>query len=423
MDRKDGYGVKRIWIGFLLAGVFILTQADYARASGGQFVGCGGNEDKIIFSTGSLDDPYPDGIGIEVSGWRSEPTHPIVIGQDKTFRGVDITVKITALEGKAVYWREHTEMEEIKGTFNQESMEYLVSQGYECVAINSAFYKCYEKKIVCESNEKDPEKIYRYLNPESISIWLDPSMETEQFLGWGPTQEGRYPLRYLFPEKWALGAWTPEGMQNEDIGEWYPTGEEVWSFGQENPWFTFLFPDPNETDLPGQHLLRMSQPVSRGEEEESWYISRRVLGLYGGFYAYQSMYNSVADKNTGPLQCLIDSNSIPGDEGIPPSIGECIHAEDNHNFGENVTEILIYFSHIPLDLPGHWRIGIKAYQNPAKYDHGKEERIGSRYLSIGPGDYGWSAANYSLDDPARGFDSYVIVSTPCYATDPKSCVN
>ncbi len=413
--------MRRIWIGLLLAGMYLLTQGKNVRIAQAQAgtLACGGHSDTITFPIDLGDGT----IGIEVLGEKLFPEKPIIIGQDESHIGVNLWVRITALEGKAVYWREHIERGDLVGTFNSEAVPTMVSKGLECIARNNAFSDCYEVNKVCR--QEPPEPVYRYINPESVSIWLDPTRETEEFLGWGPNGEGRYPLRFIFPEKWALGAWTPTGMEQEEIG-WNPTDQDVWAFGQENPWFTYLFPDPNETDLPGQHLLRMSQPVyylgfGDGGGDEVSYISRRVLGLYGSFFAYQSVNNSVQGTGTGPLECLVDSGSLPGDQNTLASEGSCT-PPDGYNFGDNVTEISIYFKGIPLDLPGHWRIGIKASQYPAKYDHVRlTENVGRSFLSIGPADYGWTKAKYVLDD--FGFDSYVIISTPCYGTDPKSCVN
>jgi len=396
--------MKRMLIGLILAVVYILANAQGVRIAQAQTdgMGCDGNRDTITYEAGMQGG---GDIGIEVSGSKDWPAQPIVIGQDESHTGVTISVMIKALKGTAKYWR----LQQEDYADNPVPRGRQTPAGYTCYPISGDMRRCY--KNVC--NEMPDEEVYRNINPDSVSVWLDPSAETEQFLGWGPNAAGLYPLRYLFPEKWALGAWTPTGWEQADIGDWYPTGEEVWAFGQTNPWFTYLFPDPNETDLPGQHLLRMSQPLYG-----TGYVGRRVLGLYGAFYSYQNPYASVQGVDTGPRQCLVDNNSITDSEG------SCPNTPDGHNFGNDVIEINIYFSKIPLDLPGKWRIGIKATQFPAKYDHGKTEVIDNpMYLSIGPSAYGWDSPSYDLENDMYGFDSYVIVSTPCYATDPKSCMN
>ncbi len=164
--------------------------------------------------------------------------------------------------------------------------------------------------------------------------------------------------------------------------------------------------------------MRVAQPhISEG------YVARRVLGLYGSFYAYQSQYFSVQNQATGPRLCLVDSNSLPGSSTSPASIGTCDPA-DGEGFGNNIIYANVKFKNIPLDLPGTWQIGMKAIQKPAMYDQGRlpENPVPDpMFLSFGPSAYGYSKANYDMSKIF--FDSYVVISSPCYGADPKSCVN
>jgi hypothetical protein len=400
MDLNGGL-MKRMLIGLLLAGACLLCQAQNTRAAQTQAedLSCGGYKDKITFMDG-----VPDTVGIRAHAEKIAPSNPIVIGQDKEEkRGVDISVTIGSLPGTAEFWRWH----QYEVGTHQVRIGDPIPRGEDCRPSISGYRECYTVDNRCE---KETETVYRKIIPDSVSVWLDPSTETEQFLGWGPTHLGRYPLRYLFPEKWALGAWTPTGLEQESIGEWYPEGSEVWAFGQENSWFTFLFPDPNEIDLPGQHLLRLSQP-----QRELGYMGRRILGLYGRFYTFQAPYSAMNGTSAG--ECLVDSGRIADSSGLcfVSKVGTSTEA----------TYFSINFTQIPLDLPGTWRIGMMASQLPAMYDHGKLtenlEGEAKKVLDFGPQGYGWGDASYDIDD--YYFYSYVVISTPCYETDPKSCMN
>jgi hypothetical protein len=393
--------MKRILIGLILAGICLLARTDDARAAGGSAEGgiCGTIPDSIKYPLGEKNN-----IGISAHAEKIAPSNPIVIGQDQeSKRGVDISITISSLPGTAEFWRWHRY--EV-GT-HQVLIGDLIPRGEQCRSGRSGYLECYTVEDRCE---KETETVYRHIIPDSVSVWLDPSTETEQFLGWGPNDGGRYPLRFLFPEKWALGAWTPTGLEQESIGEWYPEGSEVWAFGQENSWFTFLFPDPNEIDLPGQHLVRLSQP-----QRELGYMGRRILGLYGRFYTFQAPYSAMNGTSAG--ECLVDSGRIADSSGLcfVSKVGTSTEA----------TYFSINFTQIPLDLPGTWRIGMMASQLPAMYDHGKlPEKLddeAKKVLDFGPKDYGWDPASYALDDYL--FYSYVVISTPCYETDPKSCMN
>jgi hypothetical protein len=396
--------MKRILVGVILAGFSLLGQIEIVRALDeptGQFVGCGGKPDEFIYNG-------VKGASISAHAEKISPANVIVIGQDQEKQiGVNLSVTIIAEKGTVIKSREVDGEPHPDNPIRSRAPD---PAGYRCYTKPGGVKECYEKKC-----KEFSETVYRYINPDSISIWLDPSEETEQFLGWKQGEVGQYPLRYLFPEKWALGAWTPTGLEGETIGDWSPSGEEVWAFGQENSWFTFLFPDPNEKDLPGQHLLQMSQP-----QRITGSVSRRVLALYGPFDYIQSPYTQV--NGTYARDCLIDASSLPGDANTPPSAGSC-DKPDNYTYSDKENIIIINFDRIPLDLPGDWQIGIKAEQYPAKYDFGKTEVITDpNELKFGPSDYGWGPINM-YDISTITFPCYVVISTPCTNSDPKSCKN
>jgi hypothetical protein len=242
------------------------------------------------------------------------------------------------------------------------------------------------------------------IKPESIRIWLDPDDDTEKWLGWKQTDEGD-PLRYVFPDKWGLGAWTPEGLRKQ--------GLYIYSPSENSEWWTFLYPDPRMLELPTTHLGRFGQPTIAGES-----LNRRVLGLFGPLNYYMEMYGG----STDPYMCLVDAGFISG------SKGSC-EAMPIGSLPDQVRMIMINFSHIPLDLPGHWQIGITTTQYPAMYANRTrvETKINgvdeySTELKFGPDNAGYSYPNRYLIETYH-FESYIVISTPCLAADPKSCVN
>jgi hypothetical protein len=100
--------MKRLLIGLLLAGVYLLAQVRGVRAEASQedVPYCGPIPDAIKFEGGMLGGD----VGIQVSGYKAWPDKPIVIGQDESHRGVDISVTISALKGEAKYWRTRREV-------------------------------------------------------------------------------------------------------------------------------------------------------------------------------------------------------------------------------------------------------------------------------------------------------------------------
>jgi hypothetical protein len=85
MDKKGGR-MKKLLIGLLLAGVYLLAQVRGERAEASQedVPYCGPIPDAIKFEGGMLGGD----VGIQVSGYKAWLGKPIVIGQDESHRGL-----------------------------------------------------------------------------------------------------------------------------------------------------------------------------------------------------------------------------------------------------------------------------------------------------------------------------------------------
>jgi hypothetical protein len=250
----------------------------------------------------------------------------------------------------------------------------------------------------------------------------------QQALGWDKTKEGEYPLRYLFPDRWQLGIWTPDGYTTQgDNGLW--TEQEIEEFFAEHPEYNFLKADPQTYELPTKYL------------ELADMDGAKVIPLFGGeFKSWGGGNNEIATYGEGN-RCLIRWKG-------PKGIGDCIiytNYEDSPLFGQSVPmfgqpeipdgdiyKLYFKFSQIPMDLPGQWSVAVSVNVFPAKYglgvlDHdesaagndrlGKTETVGSDVNFYRKPDDG-----YYPTIPEHTFSVYMWISTPCDPRD-EGCRN
>jgi hypothetical protein len=183
--------------------------------------------------------------------------------------------------------------------------------------------------------------VYRTINGESLKVWLVPTEDTLLWLGWNTQKtKGKYPLRYMFPEKWALGTWTPGGFTT--VGSYFMfTEEQIESFIAANPGFEFLKGDPRMEDIPTYALQRAQDPNLP---------TQRVLALFGEYINWYTQ----GTTTIGGL-CLVDR---PGTKGrcqtaTNLTVGDPSMAAFNADLSaEGITYLRVELLNVPMDLPG-----------------------------------------------------------------------
>jgi hypothetical protein len=390
--------MKRILMGIMLAGFCLLIRAKEANA----VETLGFRDSNRVLASEDPCMPEDDVLlpvkSITLFVRKTAPENVIVVGQDETKRGVDIEVTIKAESGSATYYKWVTHEDDAEWILTDD-----ISSGMECTRVRGNQSLCYPAG--CEA--QPTETIYRMIWPERTRVWLDADPYTRQWLSWGENPTGD-PLRFVFPDDWGLGAWTPEG--------WKMRGNA----GPGSEWWTFLYGDPLSINVPTTNLEKISEP-----SQDLFSPAKQILGLWGTFNDYP----------TGMEQCLIGKTNT---EGVPLG-GVCnIEPGDARSIGNltsTVSTFTIKFLNVPLDLPGHWMIGVAGYQYPAWYANGtrSEKRLReikgeafdefSPELRIGPSHLGFTPNFYDITEAQYSFDSYIIISTPCLAADPESCVN
>jgi hypothetical protein len=328
------------------------------------------------------------------------PPYPIVFGQDLEEKtGVTIKIEIKSTPGTISY-----------ETFDGYSDECIGHPTWEdgmqgCppyYADNQYYFITRVPKCTRHENEV----VYRTILGDSLKAWLVPSPETLTWLGWDTqSTQGRYPLRYMFPEKWSLGTWTPEGYTTVGSDLMY-TEEQIDRFIAANPGFEFLKSDPREQELPSYALVRVKDPTT-GEND-----SLRALGLFGEFSSWYS-YGQISQ----PGECLVTRTGTYGVCGTETNISQSDPSQELFNAdlsAEGITYLRLGMYNIPMDLPGEWYVGVSVSVRPATYDNGRRTEVSdpmrrSRY----PGNY-YEPAEHS-------FLVYILISTPCNSMEIGGC--
>jgi hypothetical protein len=341
---------------------------------------------------------------IEIYGFditRAEmtfPEYPIVIGQDMEEQtGVDITVEIQSSPGEIDYQTFDGYTEECVGPTVWEDGPESCPPYYA----NGKHY--FNRQIpICTAHEE--KEVYRTINGESLKVWLVPTDETLKWLGWNTEgTEGKYPLRYMFPEMWALGTWTPGGFTT--VGSYFMfTEEQIEAFIAANPGFEFLKGDPRMEDIPTYALQRVRDPNLP---------TQRVLALFG---EYINWYTQGTTKIGGP--CLVDR---PGTKGrcqtaTNLTVGDPSKAAFNADLSaEGITYLRVELLNVPMNLPGDWYIGVSITVRPAKYGKGQRTETVEDQSKL----HRDPTSGYSLDD--HSFTTYILISTLCNSAEIDGC--
>jgi hypothetical protein len=170
----------------------------------------------------------------------------------------------------------------------------------------------------------------------------------------------------------------------------------------------FLKADPREMDLPTQFFVLAKDPYPTGGG------SGRVIPLFGEYDTWGG-FGTI----TGPDHCLIEGKGPGG----PGEQGHCAKTVNGHDdsmagapniFSGDITSLIVNLSHIPLDLPGEWYVGVAVSVTHATYNGGKPEVISNPNNTFRYPGMGFKLADHS-------FLSYIWISTPCNGAEVGAC--
>jgi hypothetical protein len=349
--------------------------------------------------------------GFRIKAVKTDPAYPIVIGQDKEKRrGVDIRIEIQSIAGIVDPYETLDGYRRVCRGYSgeQEDMKSCTPDHAD-----GNYYHYWTTEPICTLHRD--EKTYRHINGESLQVWLMPSDDTINWLGWEIDNIGRHPLRFMYPEKWALGTWVPGGFTTEG-DEGLFADYQIRKFTEEHPGFNFLKADPRKDILPESVLTRINDPALKTP-------GGAALALYGRFTGFQD-YGDIS----GPGACLIyDGREKTGWcwPSTSPSSGGLMDLPAFEKWkaqyveadlsGKEITYLGLTLKKVPLDLPGKWYIGVSVSVSPAKFNGGNRTETvpDPTKLTRSPGN-GYTPSEHA-------FQSYMLISTFCNPLEKEGC--
>jgi hypothetical protein len=408
------------------------------------------------------------GVNVVVS---KSPANVVVVGQDEEEEGVSIEVAVTSLYGAIAH---------------KDAVIKTTCQGYpyrnfamaECTDEDKRIYgtsgtgKYYylETSKYCSPEHLSNSPAYPTPDPyvyrpvKDIKVWLEPSKETSDWLGWSSESANRASVRYIYPERWSVGNWLPDDQ--------YTTRRALdsrWDIPYYMEWlksmgeFNFLAGD-----------VRLSTPlwsVTMEEVISPFNNTTKGLGIFGTLPSANSVtlgsggpegaaitldcrffqigyYESMAIEDEPGwsdyteyfgYQFLQKANSISCTPSMY-SLGNTVAPCEGEGCPADGALYTYTFNNIPLDLPGQWYVGVRVKVGLAtfeNYDAAGQPRTITEKAPDGwnpdadeGGEYTrWfptSSANYKSEigydkENSGYFYSYILLTTPCNPNEKDGC--
>ncbi len=154
--------------------------------------------------------------GVKVGADKESPNNVVVVGQDPTREGVTIKVTVHQMPGSIDYERpvttyRCTHYSQVQSGRTNQLCDPSRSPDFATYGNYGYYYT--DSETHCQPTNTLDNNIDVRRRMISIKIWLQPSLDTTEWLGWSATtSRGRSALRFLFPEKWMVGNWTDYGF-------------------------------------------------------------------------------------------------------------------------------------------------------------------------------------------------------------------
>jgi hypothetical protein len=331
----------------------------------------------------------------------------VVVGQDPDAEGVGITVTLKSQIG---YVR-HDEK-----VIKDECIPTRIYKGPNVPQCDTDPYGIYYYYMtpteICDHN------IYNLAQRpiKSVLVWLEPSTETAAWLGWDAgTNATRFPLRYMFPEKWMTGTWTEDGFETSGTPDhtWTQSYYEAWLAQMSD--YNFLAGDTNKlSKLFSVTMVEVTSPID----------GTAGLGVFGNFLAGPNPSTLPVNFQPGEFNINYEDNPelikiLNGNNRVKYSPRSNISLTDQ--LSDHRWSIFIKMAHIPMDLPGLWTIGVMVEMERAQFEY-----KGMRRFETPPDDWEGYESKWFLPEEANYnsdafFYSYVLLSTPCNPMEVDSC--
>jgi hypothetical protein len=250
-------------------------------------------------------------------------------------------------------------------------------------------------------------------------VWLQPSLETSAWLGWnqGGGESPRFPIRYIFPEKWMTGTWTEDGFETSgtmDYG-WSQSYYEAWLAQMSD--YNFLAGDTNKiSKLFSVTMVEVSSPID----------GSAGLGVFGNFLAGPNPSTLPVSFQPGEFNINYEDNAeltkiLNGKNRVKYNPDSNIPLADQLETNRRMT-ITLTMEHIPIDLPGQWTIGVMVEMERAQFQYKGMLRYEQPPPSWEGKESKWFTGTNEVDyGNDLYFYTYVLLTTPCNPMEKDSC--
>jgi hypothetical protein len=363
------FRIALFWIAIL---IFVIGQEPDTIVNAAQAEYCSPPEIKI-----ARPDIFKNNYWI-YSAIKVKPNFVLDYYQDPDRNGVDITVVIESAELVVTY----SKWEDVCLLY-ETHQEGMTPCKYDGKPIPGMRFSYWTRTCV----PQPPETAYRSIDPGSVSVWLDATVQTRSLLGPGPYfGDTKKPvLRYLYPDQWALKKVSSGEMKIVERPG-FNTAEDVIDFLKKNKDYVIL-----ESDA------------------KSYLLGTRMQKTYAGAMNWPA----IALMDSG--SCVAGKNTTGLDAGITALAGgERICTFESDTFKGAVYKYVITMKGIPLDLPGEWYIGASFFMEYASFDNGHGHEPGKSTGIIFERSDEEMESRYS-------FESYILRSAPCNPDEPGGC--
>jgi hypothetical protein len=355
--------------------------------------------------------------GVEVTevkktvGGEGGIANAVVVGQDPEEEGVGITVSIDSVYGDIVH-------EEMISRCNYSGVEIPGKSHIQCTPNNDNSDDYYihgpSEYYYWESQCRKVRTHGAVRKIKDVRIWLEPSPETESWLGWAQGEPGgKATLRYMFPDKWLVATWTEDGFTTSGTPDNSWTDPYYQNWLEQMQGFNFLAGDTQKIlYLWSVTMVETANPIQGGPSS---------LGIFGDFLLSGITYPLPYGYYPGThwrvnYWTLNEWTDLHRARSKPNAANQ---------LDEGLTDITIVMEHIPLDLPGKWFIGIEVEMTKASIDYYSQQRVESTALEE------WSVydskwfpqEDIGYNKDYNYFYSYVLISSPCNPLEENNCVD
>jgi len=370
--------------------------------------------------------------GVTVESHILEPNNVVVVGQDPAEIGVSIEITIRSQKG--VIEHDETIASQECAHYGKKDLSKApcgakTSPDYSQYGNSGYYYFRTVTKCIRHYSNESPglPALNVYRKVKGVRVWLEPSEETNKWLGWSAVGPGgRASLRYIYPNRWMVGNWEGDGFSTQR------TLDARWDIPYYKNWLEnvgavdFLAGDAYSYPLWSISMPEVASPMTN-------VMSLGVSGEMKISPPFAGSNEIPTASVTEEVNCLdLKTNYLSLDPGFLKKTYQ-INCPSNPPYDTSNSGIYtMTFEHIPMDLPGQWYVGVMVELDRAKFIN--VDYYGSKELTEDPG--AWTTDDETQWFPIESYDeikydnkvegssfffSYILLTSPCNNLEENGC--